>query len=225
MPPTLNGFHFPQAIIFDWDNTLVENWTALTTAMNTTLDAFNLPNWDVRRMMDNSRQSMRNSFPGIFGPEWEKAREIFYADFRKHHLDSLKRIPAAEELLDFLSGHGMVLAVCSNKNGDLLRREATHLGWAKYFNSLVGAQDAEKDKPDPAPVRLIRRVNHLPASTPIWFVGDTSADMICARRSNCLPVGIGPFAGEDPHHQPRLQFDALGPLLTGLKTLLSSSVG
>lgn len=225
MSSEINGFHLPQLVVFDWDNTLVENWTALTAAMNVALAAFNLPSWDVARMMDNSRQSMRNSFPGIFGENWEKAREIFYADFRKHHLPSLKRIEGAAELLDFLNQHGVIIAVCSNKNGDLLRREAKHLGWTHYFTCLVGAQDAEKDKPDPAPVRLIRRVNHLPAVTPIWFVGDTSADMICARRSNCLPVGIGPFAGEDPVYQPRLHFSGLGPLLTGLKTLLSSSVG
>ena len=29
----------PRAILFDWDNTLADNWTAITTAMNATLAA------------------------------------------------------------------------------------------------------------------------------------------------------------------------------------------
>jgi phosphoglycolate phosphatase len=212
----------PPAIIFDWDNTLIENWAALTGAINHALRAFNLPEWDIAQMKANSRRSLRNSFPEIFGPEWKKARDIFYEHFRANHLTGLHALEGAAEILRLLDHHGIVAAVCSNKNGDLLRKEIQHLGWRPLLTSCVGANDAEKDKPDPAPVRLIFQANHLKPYTGIWFVGDTSADMICAARTGCIAIGVGNEANEDPLYPPKHEYDNLQALLTGLKHILSS---
>lgn len=211
----------PQAVIFDWDNTLIENWQALTAAMNAALKAFGLPLWDEARMIANSKFSMRNSFPTIFGAEWEKARDVFYVHFRANHLDHVKALAGAASLLDLLYQHGVRLAICSNKNGELLRREVRHMNWGHHFSSIVGAQDVEKDKPDAAPVRFILQSHNLIAGGHIWFVGDTATDMICAARSGCFSIGIGKDAQENPDYAPRLWQPDLPALLTHLKTLLS----
>lgn len=211
----------PQAVLFDWDNTLIENWAALTASMNEALRAFSLPLWDEARMIENSKHSLRDSFPVIFGKHWEKAREVFYAHFRARHLDGVHKLVGADDLLQLLQEHGVKLAVCSNKNGELLRREVKKVGWTQHFSSVIGAQDAEKDKPDAAPARLILQANNLLAGPHVWFVGDTATDMMCASRAGCLAVGVGPGARENPDYQPELWFPDLPALLTAFKTLLS----
>lgn len=211
----------PQAVLFDWDNTLIENWQVLTSSINAALAAYNMPLWDVPRMVENSKQSMRDSFPVIFGPDWKRARDIFYAHFRENHLRGLNRLKHADSLLQLLYVHGVKLTVCSNKNGDLLRREVCHLGWAGYFSHLVGATDAEKDKPDAAPARLIMDRLGMRAGENVWFVGDTTTDMICGTRAGCYTVGIGKGALENPDFMPKIWAYDLGELLTGVKQLLS----
>lgn len=213
----------PQAVIFDWDNTLVENWETLTASMNEALKAFNLPTWDREQMQANSRLSMRDSFPSIFGTEWEKARDVFYGHFRKHHLQGLHKLECAEDLITLLHTHGVRLAICSNKNGDLLRREVSHLGWRDHFSFIVGAQDTEHDKPDAAPARFILQAGNLKPGRHIWFVGDTASDMICAGRSGLMAVGIGPHAHENQQYLPHLWANTLAELLTEIKGLLSSA--
>jgi phosphoglycolate phosphatase len=225
---SLSSFHpqrLPQAVIFDWDNTLIENWDTLLAAMNEALVTFGLPKWNKTQMVANSKQSLRDSFPKIFGAAWEGARDVFYDYFYKHHIAGLKKLEGAEELLDVLHQHGVRMAICSNKAGPALRREVKHLGWRHYFVDIVGAQDAEKDKPDCAPVRLILRANALMDRTAeeIWFVGDTASDMQCALRAGIMPVGIGMDANENPAFMPKLWAADLPELLTGIKESLSSS--
>jgi phosphoglycolate phosphatase len=212
----------PQAVIFDWDNTLVENWRVLTDAMNAALSAFHLPLWGIPDMMQNSKHSMRDSFPTIFGPEWPKARDIFYAHFRQHHLSGLHEIKGALALLDLLHAHGVKLAICSNKNGDLLRKEVRHVGWTHHFSTIIGAQDTEKDKPDPTPARFILAANNIVSSPYVWFIGDTATDMICGTRAGCTTLGIGQDAKENIDFLPHLYANSLDDVLTALRELLSS---
>lgn len=208
-------------MIFDWDSTLVDNWDTLTFAMNAALREFDIPEWTRDQMIANSKLSLRNSFPQIFGGNWEKAGEIFYGYYGKHHLRGLNHFPPAPALLDLLLEHGIRMAICTNKKGAIARAEVKHLGWAKYFVGVVGAQDAEHDKPDPAPVNLILRASAMEPGPHAWFVGDMPTDMQCAHRAGCYAVGIGPDSIGNPEFPPHVVFPELGSLLTGIKQLLS----
>src|SRR5262245_30135147 len=124
----------------------------------------------------------------MFGDRWPEARDIFYRRFATKHIETLEALPGAADLLAQLSGAGFYLGVVSNKNGTALRREAEHLGWAKYFGKVVGATDAKRDKPAPDPVEMALAPAGLPAGSPVWFVGDTGVDMECAYAAGCVPV-------------------------------------
>jgi phosphoglycolate phosphatase len=78
--------------------------------------------------------------------------------------------------------------VVSNKRGHLLRLEAAELGWDKYFQSLVGAADAERDKPAPEIVDFALAGSGIAAGPAVWFVGDTDIDVLCAQNSGCTAV-------------------------------------
>ena len=181
----------PQAILFDWDNTLVDNWAAIRAALNQTLIVMGERPWSLDETRGRVRKSLRDSFPQMFGERWEEARDIFYRKFIAEHLDTLRDLPGAEDMLSTFHGEAIYLGVVSNKRGDLLRREAAHLGWEQYFSSLVGAGDAMADKPAPAPVRMALGPGKLSANRSVWLVGDAGIDMKCAYESGCLAVLIG----------------------------------
>jgi phosphoglycolate phosphatase len=176
----------PAAILFDWDGTLVDNWAAIVAGINQALEAFGMPVWSLEEAMDRISASQRDSFPILFGPDWERARDIFYAGFEENHLGLLKVLDGAVELLD--AAAAVPLAVVSNKNGGYLRKEAEHLGWRRRFGALIGATDAVADKPDPAPVSMALQPLGLVAGPQIWFVGDSATDMATARACGCTAI-------------------------------------
>ena len=119
----------PRAILFDWDNTLVESWGVIHEAMNLTLAAMGHPHWTREETETRVRASLRDTFPAMFGDRWRDAERVFYNSFAAIHLQHLRALPGAGEMLAALAGKGLYLGVVSNKRGEYLRREADHLGW------------------------------------------------------------------------------------------------
>ena len=182
----------PSAIIFDWDNTLVENWLSIQAAMNAALADAGREPFDMDQVLASARFSGREVFARVFGPDWQRPREIFLAHFAEHHLDGLRIIPGAEALLEALFEARTPMGIVSNKLGDLLRREVAHLGWSERFFGIVGAQDAEFDKPDPAPIRLLLEKAGIDAGPAVWVVGDTDIDMRAGLAAGCSVLLVGP---------------------------------
>jgi phosphoglycolate phosphatase len=211
----------PRAILFDWDSTLIDVWPAIGAALNDTLVAMGHAPWTDVETRLRVRESMRDSFPKLFGERWTEARELFYARYNACHLDHLAVLPGAAEALAALKEQGFYLGVVSNKRGDLLRHEAAHLGWTPHFGRLVGAGDAARDKPDPAPVVLALEPSGIAAGREVWFVGDTGIDMACARNAGCIPVLVGdldPESAEFRDARPEWHardFDVLRGLVAG----------
>ncbi len=211
----------PRAILFDWDNTLVDSWETIHEALNVVMAAMDRPLWSLPETKARVRLSLRESFPLHFGEHWEEARRIYLDVFRTIHLERLRPLPGSGELLQQLADCDIFLGVVSNKTGALLRREAESLGWSTLFGSLVGAGDAVLDKPHAAPVMLALQPSGIPAGDAVWLVGDTGIDMECAYNSGCIPVllGRGGADAEFLRCAPRLVFQdgaALFHLVQGL---------
>jgi len=195
-PPT------PQAIIFDWDNTLVDTWPAIRDALNTTLTAYGKEPWTMTEVRQRVAKSMRDRFPALFGDVWEEASDFFYKRYDEIHKIKLEPTAGAEKMLATLARSGLYLALVSNKRGDFLRSEAEHLGWGGYFNAMVGANDAARDKPAPDPVIMATQPGSITPGPAVWFVGDANIDLECAANSGCtgILVGEGYTDITYPHH-------------------------
>ena len=206
--PSAVGLARPQAILFDWDNTLVDSWATIHEALNLCMSAMGKPPWSLTETRERVRLSLRESFPIHFGERWEEAREIYLESFRAIHLERLAPLPGRAEMLRGLAAEGIYLGVVSNKTGALLRLEATQIGWSAYFGNVVGAGDAVADKPDAAPVMLALASSGVGPGSAVWFVGDTGVDMACANNSGCVPVLLGgePESEELREFAPRLAF-------------------
>lgn len=197
----------PRAVIFDWDNTLVETWPTITRCYNAVFSAFGMAHWTEDEARARAHGSLRDAFPVLFGPRWEEAREVFYDTFNACHLETLRPVDGAADLLRDLVARGLYLAVVSNKTGPALRAEVRHLGWDTIFARVVGATDAPRDKPAPDPVGLALAGAVMPPDDAVWFVGDTVVDLQCAHVTGCIPVLVRaeePAPNEFSAYPPRL---------------------
>jgi phosphoglycolate phosphatase len=182
----------PRAVLFDWDNTLVDNWATIAEAFNTTLIAMGHEPWTIEETRSRVRASLRDSFPKLFGERWPEAKRIYVDAFASRHLQTLRAMPHAEELLRDLNQRGLWVGIVSNKTGSFLRKEVEHLAWQGLLHKVIGAGDAPNDKPAPDPVHLALAGSGVPAGPEVWFVGDTEMDMECAHLSGCVPVLLSP---------------------------------
>jgi phosphoglycolate phosphatase len=209
----------PAVLLYDWDNTLVDAWAGVTAALNAVFVAFAMPPWTVTDTRERVRVSLRESFPAMFGAEWERARDIFYAALQAEHLAHVTPMPGAPDAL--AAGAPWPQGVVSNKTGRYLRAEVAHLGWSAHFGAVVGAGDAAADKPDPAPILLA--LDHLgwAADASVWYLGDTALDMQSARAAGVTAVLVGDAAhdGGIDRARPDLHFHTALDLAARLRAL------
>lgn len=179
----------PSALLFDWDNTLVDGWAGITAALNAAFNAFGHPTWTVQDTRHRVRVSLRESFPAMFGDRWEQARDIFYSTLSNEHLSHITPMPGVPDVLE--AGTPWPQGVVSNKAGPFLRKEVAHLGWGRFFGPVIGAGDAAADKPAPDPIHLaLARLGHS-ADHSVWYIGDTALDMRAAHAAGVTAVLVG----------------------------------
>ena len=208
-PPFPPPAALPKAVVFDWDNTLVDTWPIIHDALNHTFRAWGLREWSLEETHAKVRKSLRDSFPALFGDEWEKAGDVFYERYGAIHAEKLQPAAGAGDLIGALYDAGVYLCVVSNKKGPFLRKEAEALGWNDRFGALVGAFDAPQDKPARDPVLMALTPGGLAPGDGVWFVGDADIDMECAYGAGCYPVLVraqAPGLDEFGHFPPALHF-------------------
>ncbi len=182
----------PEAILWDWDNTLVDAWAGITAALNIVLAMYDKPVWTLEQARARIRGSVRDTFPDMFGPDWRRAASMLQTTMEAGHLDHLRLMPGAATALDHAGD--LPLAVVSNKEGRILRREVAHLGWTARFGAIVGAGDASADKPHPAPIWYALSTIGVIPGRHVWYIGDTGSDMQAAHAAGCTAVLVGDAA-------------------------------
>ena len=53
----------PRALVFDWDNTLVDSWEVIHVANSRTFEAMGLRPWTFEETRQNVAKSLRDAFP------------------------------------------------------------------------------------------------------------------------------------------------------------------
>ncbi|WP_420547201.1 HAD family hydrolase [Curvivirga sp.] len=209
----IDKLQHPKAIVFDWDNTLVNTWPVIHKSLEETYLAFDKKPMTMDEVRSNVKYSLRDSFPDIFHDDWEKARDIFYNTFEKVHLEELQKLEGADVFLKHLTLLDIPISLVSNKTGKYLRQEAEYLNWETYFHRIIGAGDAENDKPAIDPLYLALEETNLDVNEAIWFVGDSEVDIKIAENAGC--TGILLHFNEKPQdmtaspHQIHPDFDSL----------------
>ena len=168
-------------VFFDWDGTLVDSLDGVMAAHNHVRAHYGLPLWSRDILFTAMSKSAREIYPEIYGDKADEAHEMLYGYLGKAHLDHIKALPGSAETLEKLTQAGLGLGIVSNKSHAFLTKEVTHLGWTDYFGAIVGAGEAQRDKPHGDPVQLARvRHKGLEDMDRVLYVGDTETDLKCA---------------------------------------------
>jgi phosphoglycolate phosphatase len=179
--------NIPGAVFFDWDGTLVDTFPGIHKAHNHVRTQYGLPLWSEAEYREVMKYSSRDIYPKIYGEKAEEAMKILYDFIEANHISELKVMPQARELLEYLRRNGVTLGVVSNKRHKYLSREIEHLGWQDFFSAIVGAGEAEQDKPAAAP--LVKAGDSAGKKvSDMWYVGDGETDLQMAKNAGCPAV-------------------------------------
>ncbi len=95
--------------------------------------------------------------------------------------------PGAAQALHALSEAGFVLALVTNAPMEPSHEQLSTLGWNRYFGAIITSDSGSGVKPSPEPIeQALRTVDVAPAQA--IMVGDTSYDLVAARRASVASV-------------------------------------
>ncbi len=187
----------PSAILFDFDDTLIDARPTINKALDSTFTEFGISKEVITANNININRSLRDYFQQLFADKLPEARAAYYKHYKQYAKD-LTAFESAEDVLKLLQQQGVYTAVVSNKNGPGLRAEVNDLfAWQDYFKAIVGAGDAKEDKPSAMPALLALEQSGLTDYSNVWFIGDTSVDLETARNLGCKAILFGKTSAID----------------------------
>ena len=177
----------------------------------------------------------------LFGDD-EEAKDIAHATYNecyRHHYGDVQPFePGIRAILSQLRRHHIRIGVLSNRARDYLLHELDVIengSWFALFDSVVAGDDTSRMKPAPDPVLRALDDMKVPAGRDIWYVGDSTTDIVAARTANITSIffnGAGwnknwiknIFPGtEDFPHQPDYIVDHFSDLLMLVESAIDES--
>jgi HAD superfamily hydrolase (TIGR01509 family) len=177
-----------RAVLWDLDDTLLDTLPARMRSLKHACErCLGEPVDPLELWRSHRGGSLEALGQRLLGPEAprfvEAYRRFYYQQPERHTV-----FPGIEEVLTALSEHGLALAVVTSKISWGATEELERAGLLQYFGAVVGCDDAEQAKPDPAPI--YEALNRIAVDDPgqVLFVGDSPADMFAARNAGCVAV-------------------------------------
>ena len=181
-----------RAVLFDVDGTLINSLADIGNAMNRSLAAFSLPEWpleDYRILVGDGARKLAERAIRDRQDLLEKVLGIYQRDYSGHNTVLSAPYDGIPDLLHALLEAGLKLVVLSNKPDADTKRMMAHYFPNVPFAAVVGQKEGVPLKPDPTgAIRIAEEIGLPPAS--FLYLGDTSVDMVCAKRAGMLPVGV-----------------------------------
>lgn len=205
------------AVLFDFDGTLADSFTAITNSTNFVRQSYGLPvlpEAEVREYVGYGLPNLLQELVPTANPAEAVAR------YREHHRGAMvtdtRLMPGVTDTLPELVRRGLKLAVCSNKGVSFTRELVSALGIGSYFVAVLGPEDVGgRAKPDPAMLHEGLARTGAGVDTAV-YVGDMGIDVRVARAAG-MPVWLVPGGAVGKESGA-----ALGPdrMLTGFAELL-----
>ncbi len=138
--------------------------------------------------------SRTDIFEVLFGDN-EEAKQIAHAGFTKHYRNyygtALPFEPKVRHVLQGLRGLGLTLGVITNRDREFFAHELNTIdgtGWADLFVTEVCGDDTPQRKPHPDQVYLAAKNLGEQVGAQIWYVGDSTTDVIAAKTAGITSV-------------------------------------
>ncbi|MDR3766210.1 MAG: HAD family phosphatase [Butyricicoccus sp.] len=153
-----------------------------------------------------------------FGQCWSEVRERMAQDFAAHGIPCK---PGLRELLDFLSAHGIRMAVASGSSTAVVQKYLDLAGLPACFSALVGGSDIQNPKPAPDCFLLAaERLGVEPADCLV--LEDSNRGLQAALRAGMHAIWVPDLDRPDPETEQRL--DAVCPSLADVANWLRPQI-
>jgi HAD superfamily hydrolase (TIGR01549 family) len=185
-----------QAIIFDWDGTLVDSLGAFHRANSTVMQSFGLP-FDEAVYRRHYVPDWRLMYLrlGIPGDRLDEANELWHATFATGA--EVIAFDGVADSLARLAASGARLGLVTAGDRAIVDPQLVRTGLADLLPIRVYGDDLAVHKPDPAPLRRaleLMGVRNRPAEAA--YVGDAPTDMRMATAAGARAIGITSVLGD-----------------------------
>ena len=181
--------------LFDLDGTLIDTAPDLTRALNHALAAFGHAPVQLAQARNWVGQGAKASLLRALAHQGAPADDLdamlasFLDYYRLHIADLSAPFPGVEEALQALAERGAKLAVVTNKREALTNQLLEEIGCTHHFQAVVGGDSTAHPKPAADPALAALAALQVPPADAL-FVGDSQADVGCARAAGCAVVCV-----------------------------------
>jgi phosphoglycolate phosphatase len=178
------------AIVFDWDGTLVDSLPAIFDANLRVLEEYGLPFDDERyRAAYVPHWRLMYQRLGIPDHALDAAGERWLALYAE--TDTAALLPRISESLQRLSDAGYVMGLVTAGHSDVVNRQLERFGIGRLLPVRVFGNDEVATKPHPDPLLLaLRQLDRAERVATARYVGDVPDDMRMAMSVGALGIGI-----------------------------------
>ena len=178
------------AIVFDWDGTLVDSLAAIFDANLRVLEEYGLP-FDSDRYRAAYVPDWRLMYQRLGVPDdaLEAAGTRWLELYRE--TDAAGLLPRVAESLRRLSDAGFVMGLVTAGDRDVVEGQLERFGIGQLLPVRVFGTDPIAAKPHPEPLlRALRQLDRAERVATARYVGDVHDDMRMARAVGAIGVGI-----------------------------------
>jgi len=184
-----------QAVIFDFDGTLLDTLRDLAESVNSVLNRSGFPGHSLEAYRhfvgEGIEELARRVVPEGHRDEATITRTLtdVREEYRQRWPNHTRPYEGIPELLDALTARRVKMAIVTNKPDDSTRTMAAKLLPKWKFDAIVGATSDLPRKPDPKGALEAARRLRLPPGA-FLYVGDSDIDMKTANAAGMYAVGV-----------------------------------
>jgi HAD superfamily hydrolase (TIGR01549 family) len=201
MPPKQT--HPIEAVLFDWDGTLLDSFDADSSAYLAMFREMGIP-WGLDELALHYSPNWYNVYRAAKLPRarWDAANLAWRKQYANH---KPKLVAGARRVLTQIRRqHRLGLVTSGDRNR--VTSQLRYFRITRFFTSRVCADDTARKKPHPAPLRLALKQMDLRANACV-YVGDSPHDLEMALRAGVRSIAVlGRFPTETGLRAARPEF-------------------
>ncbi|MCM1021845.1 MAG: HAD family hydrolase [Muribaculum sp.] len=181
-------------VIFDFDGTLADTQSIILKTYGATIESLQLP---IRKTPELQatiglplHQGFEQLYPDMDKEGIDKCVDTYRTIFNKNKEDDTPELfPGVVDTLELLKSRDMLMTIASSRTHDTLLEFCKENKIESYFALILGADDVERHKPDPWPVKYTLEKLHIAAEDAV-VVGDMPYDIKMGMDAGCRTVGV-----------------------------------